>query len=336
MTRFLICGLGSIGRRHLRNLIALGQDDIVLYRTREATLPDDELGGHPVETDLRVALDRWKPDAVLVTNPTALHLEVAIPAARTGADLLIEKPVSHTMEGVDNLIDAVRVGGGQVLVGYQFRFHPGLKKAKELLEGDAIGKPISARAHWGEYLPHWHPWEDYRRSYSASSELGGGVILTLSHPLDYLGWLLGEVSGLQASIPAVQQLGLEVEEAAEILLRHQSGALSSVHLDYNQRPPRHDLEIIGSRGTLRWSNGDGAVQIWRVEIEHWDQFDPPNGYERNDMFLEEIRHFVHMIAGTENPMCTLDDGIRALQVALEAKVGATRSEESRSKKEFRK
>src|SRR5512133_3289079 len=95
--KFLIAGLGSIGRRHLRNLIALGEKDIVLLRTRKATLPDDELAGYPVETDLNEALKKHQPGAVIVANPTSMHLDVAIPAAQAGCDILLEKPVSHSM-----------------------------------------------------------------------------------------------------------------------------------------------------------------------------------------------------------------------------------------------
>ncbi len=183
--KFLIAGLGSIGRRHFRNLRALGENDLVLYRTNRATLPNDELAGSPVETDLAQAL-AGKPDVVIVSNPTSLHLDTAIPAARAGCHLFLEKPISHSLERVDELAAAVRQSGSRVLVGFQFRFHPGLRKAAALLAEGAIGKPLAFHVHWGEYLPGWHPWEDYRQGYAARSDLGGGVVLTLSHPLDYL------------------------------------------------------------------------------------------------------------------------------------------------------
>jgi predicted dehydrogenase len=195
--KFLIAGLGSIGRRHLRNLIDLGEGDVLLYRTRRSSLPDEELKGLPVETDLEAALSH-RPDAVIISNPTALHMQVAIPAAEAGCHLLLEKPIAHSPEHVEELQAAVSRGGGQVLVGYQFRFHPGLQQVASLLSTQAIGSPLSVRAHWGEWLPAWHPSEDYRRGYRARSDLGGGVILTLSHPLDYLRWLVGEVQAVWA------------------------------------------------------------------------------------------------------------------------------------------
>lgn len=330
--KFLICGLGSVGRRHLRNLLALGEGDILLYRTRRSSLPDDELAGLPVETDLQAALDH-RPEAVVIANPTALHLDAAIPAAERGCHILLEKPVSHSLEGIDKLQTAVQRGGGQALVGFQFRFHPGLIQAKSLLEQGAIGRPLSVRAHWGEYLPGWHPWEDYRRGYSARADLGGGVALTLSHPLDYLRWLLGDVSALWAFSGCLSDLGLDVEDTVEIGLQYQSGMLGSVHLDYNQRPSAHTLEIVGTQGTLKWDNADGSVRWWAQQggsstaalsasgargAAGWHRFLPPPDFERNRLFLEEMRHFLAVARGETLPACTLEDGIQALHLALAA------------------
>src|SRR6266498_4890985 len=126
--KFLIAGLGSIGRRHFRNLIALGEKDIVLLRTRKATLSDDELAGYPVETDLDEALSKHKPNAVIVANPTSMHLDVAIPAAQAGCHILLEKPVSYSLDRLDILQNAAHESGSKILVGFQFRYHPTLNK----------------------------------------------------------------------------------------------------------------------------------------------------------------------------------------------------------------
>ncbi len=276
--RFLIAGYGSIGRRHFENLVALGERDISFYRTRRSTLPDAALDGYPIFGDLQAALD-LQPAAVVVSNPTALHLEVAVPAAAAGCHLLLEKPISHTLEGIDRLLDAVVKGGGSVLVGYQFRFHPGLRRLADLLADGAIGRPLSFRAHWGEYLPGWHPWEDYRQGYSARPDLGGGVILTLSHPLDYARWLLGEVEAVWAFASRESDLALLVEDTAEIGMRFASGAIGSIHLNYTQQPPAHHLEIIGSEGTLRWDNMQGATRLFRAGGESWEILPPAGRFQ---------------------------------------------------------
>ena len=324
--KFLISGLGSVGRRHFRNLLALGEADILLHRTHRATLPDDELAGFPVETDLAAALAHH-PDALIVTNPTALHLDIAIPAAQAGCHILIEKPISHSLAGVDQLSAALKHGGGQCLVGFQFRFHPGLRQVNAWLQAGLIGKPLSARAHWGEYLPGWHPWEDYTQGYAARPELGGGVVLTLSHPLDYLRWLLGEVDSLWA-FTSSHGLGMHVEDTAEIGLRFASGCLGSLHLDYNQRPASHTLEITGTQGRILWDNADGTARLYRAasgeaagkafRVDDWYVFTPPEGFERNWLFMDELRHFLAVIRGEEQPLCTLQDGVEALQLSLGA------------------
>ena len=312
--KFLIAGLGSIGRRHLRNLLALGEQDILLYRTNKSTLTEDELGSFPVYTSLQKALAQ-KPDAVLVCNPTSLHLDVAIPAAHAGCHLFLEKPISHSFAGIDSLQTIVKIAGVQVLVGYQFRFHPGLNFIRKLLSDERIGKPVSVRAHWGEYLPDWHPWEDYRKGYAARIDLGGGVIRTLCHPFDYLRWLFGEVESVRAIASNQGGLGLDVEDSAEIGIQFANGVIGSVHLDYVQRPPEHCLQIVGSEGTIRWNNADGSVHWYQAgNRNEWQVMPVPDGFERNQMFLAQLKHFLAVLKNEQAPVCTLDDGIQALRI----------------------
>jgi predicted dehydrogenase len=316
--RFLICGLGSIGRRHLGNLRQLGETDVVLLRTGKSTLPDQDLADLPVERDISHALHRWHPHAALITNPTALHMEVAIPAAEAGCHLFLEKPISHNMGGVARLQEIVTAGGLRALVGFQFRYHPSLRTVKKWLERGAIGRPIRAQAHWGEFLPGWHPWEDYRRSYSARAKLGGGALLTLSHPFDYLRWFMGEVEGVCGKTARLSDLELDVEDTADALLTFREGPIGHVHVDYNQRPPRHWLEITGTEGTIRWDQDSGSAQLWTASAGEWETFQLPTGYDRDRMFLDEMRHFLQVMEGKAEPMCTLEDGVKALEIVLAA------------------
>jgi predicted dehydrogenase len=322
--KFLIAGLGSIGRRHFRNLISLGQKDIILLRTRKATLPDDELAGYPVETDLEEALRRHKPDAVIVSNPTAVHLDVAIPAARAGCAILLEKPVSHSMERLDQLEEAVKKSGSQALVAFQFRFHPGLLRVKQWIAAGEIGRILSAHVQFGEYLPAWHPWEDYRQGYAARADLGGGVVLTQCHSLDYLPWLVGNVESLWGFTGKLSDLDVDVEDTAKIGLRFAGGALGSLHLDYNRQPPVHTLDIAGTQGTIKWDLADGAARLYRAEKKDWDVVPLPAGWERNVMFLEQMKHFVAVVQGETEPACTLEDGVR-VQRLVEAVHASQRS-----------
>jgi predicted dehydrogenase len=325
--KFLIAGLGSIGRRHLNMLRELGQDDIVLYRTHQSTLDDEDLAGIPVKTDLRDALD-LNPDAVVVANPTSLHMDIAIPVAEAGCHILLEKPISDDLSRVDELRKAAEKSGSRILVGFQFRYHPTLNKARELIQEGALGQILSAHSHWGEYLPNWHPWEDYRESYAARADLGGGVIGTLTHPIDYMRYILGEIDemvSLQGHVSPLELSG--VEDVGEMGIKFKSGAIGAVHVNYFQRPPDHRLEIVGTKGTLRWNNADGTLHHYNMpdEFGTWSanpaapihtKYPLPADFERNHLFVEQMAHFLEVVQGNAEPRCSLDDGVRAVELVM--------------------
>jgi predicted dehydrogenase len=330
---YVIAGSGSIGRRHFLNLRGLGAESICFYRTGQR-LALEPAPDAPQERDLASALRRG-PLAVLVCNPTALHVEVALAAARAGCHLFIEKPLSHSRDGVRELMSEVRSRNLVAVVGFQYRFHPGLRRAKEWLDDGAIGEVVSARVSWGEYLPRWHPGEDWRRSYAARADLGGGAILTLCHPFDYLRWLLGEIETVGAEVSRTTILGLDVEDAAMVTLRFRSGCLATVSLDYIRRPRAHELEILGRRGRIVWSDEDGTVHLREAESGRVRSCPPPPGYCRNSMFVDEMRHFLASLEGREAEVCPLEEGVRVLDVALAAQESARTGRRVRLQREVR-
>lgn len=321
MQKCLIAGFGSVGRRHFKNLRTLGVKDFVLYRTQLGTLDDEAASEQPVTSDLKSALAQ-RPTMAVIANPTSLHLGTAVSCAEADCHLFIEKPVGDTLDQCGNLRTLVASRGLAAMVGFQFRYHPGLRQLKQLLEEGGIGRIASVEVHWGEYLPDWHPWEDYRRSYSALSDLGGGVILTLCHPFDYLRWLLGEVVEVSAMATNSGCLEISVEDTADVHLRFASGVIGHVHLNYIQRPSVHTLQVIGQCGTLRWDNSDGSVRCYRAETQAWKEYPTPAGFARNDLFVAEMRDFLDCLDASKEPACTLDDGIEALRIALAAKQSA--------------
>jgi len=144
--------------------------------------------------------------------------------------------------------------------------------------------------------------------------MGGGVVATLCHPLDYLRWLIGEINTVQAACGRVSGLEINVEDYADILLGFRRGGTGSVHLDYFQQPPGYRFEIIGSSGTIQWDEERNAARIFRPDQGKWEVFDPPPGFERNHLFLEEMRHFLSVVKGEEEPAASLSDGIRNLEI----------------------
>lgn len=318
MARVLIAGLGSIGRRHLRNLLHLGVGDILLYRTTSSSV--SEAPHLPVYTDLKRALAE-KPDVVLVANPTAHHVRTARMAAEAGCHLFLEKPVSHDFRGVEELKQVVQEKNLTSLVGFDLRFDPGLRKAKELLEEGVIGRVTAIHAQVGQYLPDWHPHEDYRKGVSARRETGGGVILDLIHELDYVAWLGGPVAEVGCFAETVSQLEIETEDTATIMLKFTSGALGSVNLDYIQRKPSRTCRIIGEEGTILWDYFENTVSWFKAGKEHWEELAYPH-FERNDRFLLEMQHLLACLEGKDRPQVTLEAGIDVLRTALAAKESA--------------
>jgi len=314
--RGLVVGLGSIGRRHARNWAALGLGPLLVCR-RIGSEQVEPLGVEAREIfDLDAALNE-QPDVVLVTNPTSLHVETACQALHAGAHVFVEKPLGHELNGVAELLCQAKRARQQLMVGYNLRFHPGLARMKDLVTQRAIGTLVSARAEVGEYLPGWHPGEDYRRGYSARRDLGGGPVLTFSHELDALCWLLGAPSRVMGMTTHASSLEIDTEDVAELMLRFPHGALGSVHVDFVRRPPSRSLEIVGEEGVLRWEYDTGRVLHYAPAVGHWrvEEIDPR--FERNQMYLAELRHFVACVRGEiERPLIDGEQGAAVLAIAL--------------------
>jgi predicted dehydrogenase len=320
--RFAVLGCGSIGKRHIRNLQALAAGQIVAFDPRpDCRREVTTQFGIPVVDTLGKVWDRY-PDVALITAPTSLHVSLALQAAQHGCHLFIEKPLSDRLDDVDALLRLVSARGLVTLVGCNLRFHPGLKTVKQLLADNAAGRVISARAEFGYYLPNWHPWEDYRQTYSARRDLGGGVILDAIHEIDYLQWMLGEVEAVVCFSGKLSSLDIDTEDTAALVLRFASGALGEVHLDYVQRSYTRQCHIVGEDGTIRWDYVGGEVRWYSAATHQWRVFANPFGWETEQMYRDEMRHFLQCLAGKEGAAVDVFTAARVLKVALAAKTSA--------------
>jgi len=314
-TTGLLVGFGSIGRRHLTNLGRLGVKDWAVVHTGAGTLPFDPPADMRVYPTLARALASERPDFALVTNPTALHVSTAIACAEHGCDLLLEKPISNSLDGIDELVDAVERNGVSVLIGFQFRFHPAFRRIRELLDAGVVGAPEHVRVTWGEYLPDWHPWEDWRHGYAARPELGGGAHHTISHPFDYLRMLLGEPLDVRASLATAHPLGLDVAESVDAQIRFAGDVDATVHLDYWSRPQIHRLEMTCESGSIVWDYLAGRLATWSTTRPEWRTEDVPGIDRRDELFVDLATHFLDVVRGHARPVCTLRDGVHAVTLA---------------------
>lgn len=319
VVRALIVGVGSIGRRHASNLRALGVEDIALCDPHQPVGLNSELTGAPWYSTLQEGF-AWGPTAVFVTNPSSMHRDTAWRAAEQGCHLFIEKPVSHESQGVDQLIAEVERRKLVAMVGCNMRFHPGPAMVKRLIDSGSIGSIIAARLYTGSYLPGWRPAVDYRLSYSAHVELGGGAMLDCIHEIDLALWYLGPAALHAAALLPARTINLKVEGVAELLLRHDSGALSSVHLNFVQRDYRRGCHVIGEQGTIYWDYSEPTVNIQRGDRVERHPLD--TAWEVNQMYVDELAHFLDKVQSRRAPTATIADGLAALQIVEEARASS--------------
>ena len=314
----LICGLGSIGRRHLRHFRNLGAARIDAFRTGLATLPDE---GQPapdrIFDDLEHALAEH-PDVVVVANPTALHLPTALAAVRAGCHVLVEKPLSHNLDDCQTLADEAHARGVVVAVACNLRHHPSVRAVKGLVVGGQFGAILLARADFGTYLPDWHRWEDYRTSYAARRELGGGAALTHIHEIDCLLWLVGPARSAGGVALGRHPLGTDVDEACALTILHRSGAVSTATLSLAQKPATRslDLRLTGGIITLDLTTGRYAARL--ANGPTWEG-EPPPGFDFDHTYRDQAIAFASAVQGEDAPIVHLDEAVAALAVALSVK-----------------
>lgn len=322
MRRFLILGCGSIGRRHLGNLLAARAGEILAFDPNPARAEEIRTRfGVPALTDPDEAFAH-RPDVVFITAPTSLHVPLALRAAGQGCHLFIEKPLAHTREGVDRLRAMVRRQHLVTLVGCNLRFHPALRTVRRLLAEQAVGRVVAARLEVGQYLPDWHPWEDYRTSYSARRDLGGGVLLDAIHEIDYARWLFGEVRTVACFAGRLSSLQIDTEDTVALLVRFASGTLGEIHLDYVQRAASRTCHVIGEEGTIRADLVANEVRLYTAATRAWQTLPSPAGWQVNAMYADELAHFLHCLDGRETPEQDVHEAARVLDVALAAKESA--------------
>lgn len=332
--KILMIGLGSIGQRHLRNIRrVLGEDaEIIAYRVRglQRTFSDAMQIRDNVRLedefhitaygDLDEALAQ-KPDAAFITNPTNMHIPCAIKCAKAGCHLFLEKPVSDDLTGMDEFRQAVKESGVKVFVGYQNRFHPAIRTVKEVVENGELGRILSVHSVVGERLTTMHTYEDYKDTYMARKDMGGGVVTNqLVHEMDYLYYLFGKPLRVYAIGGTLGSLGIDVEDNCDALFVMEGKAGSrvsvNVHADFYQSPPSRFIKVVGEKGQIEADLINALVTKTVSDVTQQKAFPQ---FARNDMFIEELKLFFSCIEENGEETITLEDGIVSLKMAMAIK-----------------
>lgn len=308
-----LIGYGSIGKRHVKNLFSLGYKDITLLREKgcgnEFNLKE--------ENDLNsFASNNF--NFIIISNPSSFHFRTALPFIKSNDNLLIEKPAVFKKSEYLAMKELINRYTGFGMVAYNMRFHPSIKRIREIIESGLLGKIYSSRFFVGQYLPEWRPDQDYRIGVSASRSLGGGVVFELIHEIDMAVYLFGKpVSKVSSIALRLSTLEIETEDISEILFLSEKSVIISVHQDYLNRDYRRTIEIVGENGTLDCDLKRSAIKV--VSESGRLMLDEVIPFTRNDMYLNLMKYYINCIINRELPVPDLNTGLESVRIAIEVK-----------------
>jgi len=247
-----------------------------LYAFRPKRRVPNSLGIKEIHHESELA--QLKPTIAFITNPTAKHMSASLKAAVMGMHLFIEKPLSHDLTHWHCLADIIRRNRLTAFVACNLRFNPMLRYLKGILDPSRIQ---CVQAISSSYLPDWRPGQDYRESYSAKRNLGGGVILDLIHEPDYCRWLFGDVVEIKGTAGKASNLEIDTEDYADMILTHATGIQSHIHVDYSGTDAKRQLDVYGKDVYVHADILEGTLEIsgpWGTRARTFHTEDKDSSY----------------------------------------------------------
>ena len=318
--RLLIVGLGSIGKRHLniaRN--SLPNADIRVLRRQNSG--DEVSSANGTFTNLEEACS-FLPQVAVIANPAPLHTDIALKLIDLGCHVLIEKPIAHESRLAEMLTENATKNGTVLQVGYNLRFLESMQVFRQQVLDSRIGNVLSIRSEMGRYLPSWRPGTDYRVGVSARKDLGGGVLFELSHELDYLRWIFGEIAWVRAWLGKISALEVDVEDTAHVLVGFQDKAyVCNLTLDFVRHDPVRSCVVTGENGSCTWNGLTGEVSVFMENASNWDVISQ-HTEARDDSYYAQWNSFLRCIDQGNAPLVGGVDGLATVRVVEAARRSA--------------
>jgi len=319
--KYLVVGCGSMGKRRIGHLKQLSMDDVLCYDIRKDRRTEvEKIFGVKTTVNLDDALHQ-NPEAIFICVPPASHLPYLKTAIENHYHAFVEKPISHRLEGLDKLIEQSKSYGKIAMASCNMRFHPCIKKIKEIVDEKSIGKVLTGTIDVGEYLPDWHPWEDYKEYYPSSKKMGGGLDAVCD--LDWILWMLGDVKIVGCLADKLSSLEIDTDDVIDFVLKLKNGAIISMHTDMIQRQYNRSCKLIGEEGTIVWDGVKDIVKVFRIKNKKTDVF--KYGKTREEIekcYFNETKHFINCIRGKEQILNTLESEKRLLEIVLKGIEGS--------------
>lgn len=316
MKTVAVVGMGSIAKRHLANVRQLhpaARIYAVSASGNNTTLPEN--------ADAVVSLDELiasAPDYVIIASPAPYHADIAKKLLAHNIAVLIEKPLAHDVQTCFAMQHfCTQQANKAVAVGYCLRFLPSALVVKDYLAQGLLGTLYNVHANVGQYLPGWRADKNYKDSVSASKALGGGALLELSHELDYLQWLLGDLTLLHSWLRTTDELDLAVEDIANLVLLSEKNVYVSVHLDFIQKSTQRTCEFIGQHGRLVWDLLANTVTLYHAAGQDTLYAEPT--YNKNGMYLAMLTAFENQSKGEVSALATVASATKVVQLIDDAK-----------------
>jgi predicted dehydrogenase len=323
INKILIIGFGSIGKRHFKYLKNRFPEAIVKVLKTKNSKNHTELSKNSFLPENKIS--KFIPDLTVISNPSSLHLFYAKKALDVRSNIFIEKPLTDKNISMKNFIKQIELSKIHVLVGYNLRFLETLIELKRLIDNQILGRIYSVNCEAGQYLPEWRTL-NYEKTVSASNELGGGVVLELSHEIDYLNWIFGEISWVNSHMAKISKLKIDVEDSASFMMgtKLDNPAIINLNLDFIRRNKTREMTIIGEKSSLRWQAEPSIIQKWNLEKQNWENIFISN-QKISDTYEIQWEYFFKKIFKNHHSTKSLNDSLKTMKIIKAAKKSSSLS-----------
>tara|TARA_B100000965_G_C19593780_1_gene759165 strand:- start:2526 stop:3461 length:936 start_codon:yes stop_codon:yes gene_type:complete len=306
--KILICGTGSIAKRHYKNLIKLGYKDIIFYKSTRKQILIPKINKNQVYLNLDNAL-KERPKIAFICNVTSLHIDTAIKCVKKKCNIFLEKPISNNLKNLNYFKKLVSKNKSKVFVGYMMRFHPLILKLKNMIDNKKIKNIFYINSVWGEYLPNWHRYENYETSYASQKKLGGGAALTLSHEIDLMSFLFGDIQKVTTLKSYKSKLKLNTDFSTTHLIRFKNEVDCSINVNFLNNPPYRKMLILSENYQIFFNYFKSELIL--INNKNKKKIIKNKSFNRNDLFLNELKFFFKELRKSK-PNFNLESSIKLM------------------------